>query len=163
VSTVQKRLDLSGGALGVGVVCVLHGGFSVPSWLRLRDDLDLTLNDPLHHAYADLPPRAAVTRNERVRGFAENVNAALRRLFTEGRRDVACVVNFDVDAFPDPIPMLVEALAGDPQLAAVGALLYGRDRQPTFSVGVRPTPAREFLRAAGLRDRRPRRCLARCR
>jgi GT2 family glycosyltransferase len=148
---VQQPLERSGDELKVGVVCVLHGGVSVPAWLRDRDDLDVTLNDPLDHSYDEMPPSALVTRNDRVRGFAENVNAALGREFSDLRRDMACVVNFDLQASPETITALVATLEAEPTLAAVGPLMQASDGEPTFSVGVHPTPAREFLRAAGLR------------
>jgi GT2 family glycosyltransferase len=151
----QQPLDRVAADRGVGLVCILHGGFGVPAWLARaagRWPLDLTVNDPSDHDYAGLPADALVTRNPQVRGFAENVNAALARVFDDGGHEVACVVNFDVAASEEVVDRLLTILAAEPRLAAVGPLMRGLDGEPTFSVGVLPTPLREFLRATGLRS-----------
>jgi GT2 family glycosyltransferase len=138
----------------VAVVCVLHGGFGLPGWLRQTGDrwpLDVTVNDPGDHRYGDLPPTATVTRNRAVQGFATNVNSALRRRFAEAGEDIACVVNFDVEGSTKQLSTLVKTLIAVPDLAAVGAMLRSSDGDTTFSVGVVPTPGREFVRASGLR------------
>lgn len=136
----------------VDAVCILHGGFPVPRWLADGGNrIHLTLNDPEDHPYDKLPAAATVTRNAAPRGFAQNVNAALRTVFGQGGRDVACLVNFDVDAGDQVLGALASALVAEDNLAAVGAVLSGPDGAPTFSVGTRPTPVKEALRAAGLR------------
>jgi GT2 family glycosyltransferase len=118
------------------------------------DRLHLTLNDPGEQEYRNLPDAASVTRNATPLGFAENANNALRRLFSDHQRDIACVVNFDVDGRQETLLELTSALRGDARLAAVGAVLSGPDGAATFSVGTVPTPAKEYLRAAGLRSGR---------
>lgn len=127
----------------------------MPGWLRAVSRvgrLYLTVNDPGHHAYDDLPPDALVTQNPAPRGFAHNVNAALHRAFVEDDRETVCVVNFDLDMASNALPALVDALGDQPELGAVGAVLRGQDGTPTFSAGTKPSPVKEFLRASGLRS-----------
>ncbi|MDQ6782874.1 MAG: glycosyltransferase [Actinomycetota bacterium] len=138
------------------VVCILHGGCSVPGWLAQVSRvgrLYLTVNDPGQHAYGELPPGSLVTHNPVPKGFAHNVNAALRRAFVDERQETACVVNFDLEMAGCTLDTLVTALDERPEVGAVGAVLRGQDGAPTFSAGTWPTPLKEFLRASGLRSR----------
>lgn len=136
----------------VHVVCILHGGSPVPNGLvKPCYRLDVTVNDPRDHTYGDLPARAAVTANAKLRGFAENANSALRRIFSVHGPEIACVANFDIDGEDDAPLTLAAALVADPRLGAVGAVLHRADGTPTFSAGTIPTPGKEFFRAAGLR------------
>ncbi len=141
----------------IDIVCILHGGFTLPVWLVDLPGcwrLHLTLNDPADHEYADLPAGAVVTRNPVPLGFAQNVNAALGRTFADGRCPAACIVNFDLQARPEDLRQLVSTLEDDETLAAAGAVLCSVPGEPTFSVGTLPTPTKEALRAAGLRNGR---------
>ncbi len=137
------------------VVCILHGGCPVPGWLEKVSHsgrLYLTLNDPGQHAYDRIPAAASVTRNPLPRGFAENVNAALHRVFVDDDQETACVVNFDLEMDHNVLFSLAGALVAHPELGAVAAALRDPGDAPTFSVGTRPTPLKEFLRASGLRS-----------
>ncbi len=139
----------------LNVVCVMHGGFTVPKWLLripASGRLYLTLNDPEDHEYADVPPGCILTTNPQPLGFAENVNAALRKVFDDDGQSLACLVNFDLELEAGALGALVSVMAADERLGAVAARLYARDGSPVFSAGTRPTPLREFLRAAGLRS-----------
>jgi len=133
----------------------MHGGSPIPRWLWQIPPggrLYLTLNDPDEHDYVDIPPGCILTTNTEQMGFAQNVNAALGKVFGEDRQPFACVVNFDLELGSDALDTLVSVAAADDRLGAVAARLYGRDGAPVFSAGTRPTPLREFLRAAGLRS-----------
>jgi len=141
--------------LRLNVVCVMHGGFPIPQWLShvsQSGQLYLTLNDPGDHEYADVPSGCILTTNRQPLGFAQNVNAALAKVFDEDRHPLACVVNFDLEMEPDALGTLVSVITADDRLGAVAARLCARDGSPVFSAGTRPTPLREFLRAAGLRS-----------
>jgi hypothetical protein len=137
------------------VVCILHGGCPIPGWLEdaaCAGRLYLTLNDPGEHDYDAVPAAALVSRNPVPRGFAENVNAALHKVFVEDDQEMACVVNFDLEMDADVPFILAGALAAHADLGAVAAALLAPGDAPTFSVGTRPTPFKEFLRASGLRS-----------
>ncbi len=139
----------------LNVVCVMHGGFPIPRWLSriaTAGRLYLTLNDTEDHEYAEIPPGCILTTNREPLGFAQNVNAALEKVFGENPQSFACVVNFDLEMPSDALGALLSVIAADDRLGAVAARLYGRDGSPVFSAGTRPTPLREFLRAAGLRS-----------
>lgn len=132
----------------IAVVCVLHGDPVVPDWLRAQAPrLHLVVNDPVPGAYADLPPARDLHVNDRVLGFAANVNAAAARTSA----DVLVFVNFDLEMAPDVPDRLARELAQDASLAIVGPLMVGPDGQPVLSAGGWPTPLKEFTRAAGLR------------
>ncbi len=122
-------------------------------------DLLLIVNDPAPGAYGDLPEAWRTLRNDRVRGFAENVNSALDVLWeNEGPAAVVCV-NFDLEMEPDVPQRLVEALLADDTLALAGAVLTRPEGGQAFSVGRPPTSVKEFTRAAGLRHGRPQRAV----
>jgi GT2 family glycosyltransferase len=134
-------------------VCILHGGFAIPDWLaQTGHQLHVTVNDPDDHPYDGLPVGAMVTRNPAPVGFSRNVNAALQRVFAAETSQIACVLNFDVDAETDPLADLTSVLAADDRLGAAGSVLCAPDGSPTFSAGTMPTPTKELLRAAGLRN-----------
>jgi len=137
------------------VVCILHGGFPIPGWFEAVQhggQLYLTVNDPDDHSYGDIPGGASVIANTVPRGFAENVNAALHKVFVEDRQNTACVVNFDLELEPGALAHLNAVLEEQPELGAVGAALHATGGGPTFSVGTKPSPLKEFLRASGLRS-----------
>lgn len=127
----------------------------MPGWLAdvaRTGRLYLTVNDPADHPYGDPPAGASVTENPTPRGFAENVNAALRKVFVDDDQEAACVVNFDMQLDGGSLDALAGVLGDQPDLGVVGAVLRGTDGAPIFSVGTWPTPLKEFLRASGLRS-----------
>ncbi|MDQ1357817.1 MAG: N-acetylglucosaminyl-diphospho-decaprenol L-rhamnosyltransferase [Acidimicrobiaceae bacterium] len=139
----------------INVVCILHGNVAPPPWLIEAPTLGnvyITINDPGAGRYEVLPDGAIVTVNNVPLGFAENINAALRKVFIDDGQEEACVVNFDLEMRSDALVKLASALRSEPASGVVGAVLVGPDGSPTFSVGTLPTPLKEFLRAAGLRS-----------
>lgn len=145
------------GPFPLNVVCILHGGHPVRHWLAdvaASGSLDLTLNDPLLYPYHDVPATSSITRNPDAKGFAENVNSAIERIFKRESAEIACVVNFDLEMAVDTLHNLVATLIAHPELSAVGAVLRDPGGAAIFSVGTWPTPLKEFLRASGLRSKR---------
>ncbi len=136
---------------------MLHGDPPLPRWLHaLAPQLHLTVNDPEPGAYAALPDAHVLVVNDVPRGFAANVNPALEQVWSTGADTVVCV-NFDLEMDPDVPARLAAALASDPTLALVGAVLTSPNGAPAFSVGRPPTSLKELTRAAGLRSGRPQR------
>lgn len=136
-------------------VCVLHGDPPLPRWLydmAETGDLYLVINDPSPGAYLSLPDKAQVLRNERVLGFATNVNHALQVAFAESGPELVFILNFDVEMELSALHVLRSALAENPRLGLAGAYLIDSDARPVLSVGTLPSPLRESARALGLRS-----------
>lgn len=137
---------------GAHAVVVLHGDPVVPPWifdLARMTRLWLVVNDPAPGCYQHLPPEAEVIVNAQPRGFAANVNAAFRQA-APGATALLCA-NFDVDLSLDSLQLLARALRERPDAAVAAPLLTDQQGAPVFSAGSLPTPAKELLRAIGLR------------
>ena len=137
-------------------VVILHGDPPIPRWVDVLAQatvLTLVVNDPGPGRYLHVPAGARLLVNERPRGFAANVNAAFEVAIREAPEFVLCA-NFDLALEISVFERLLDALVAHPEAGIAGPVLSDATGAPVFSVGTRPTPVKEFLRAAGLRGAR---------